>query len=89
MVCPKCKSEMVTTQVVSTTQTVRKRHGLIYWLCFGWLISAVVWFVKWFFFTIPALILKLFGIGGKKTNVVTTHSTVCVCQNCGHTWKVK
>lgn len=86
MVCPKCKSEMVTTQVVTDTKLVKKHHGIFWWICVGW------WWIplKWLVFTIPAVFLWLIRLvtGGRK-KFVTTHSTVCVCQNCGHTWKVK
>lgn len=59
-----------------------KHHGIIWWLCVGW------WWVpiKWLFFTLPALIFAIFG--RKKQKAVNKKETMCVCQNCGYSWKV-
>ena len=80
MVCPKCKSESVTTQIVQKMQLKDKHHGIIWWLCIGW------WWVpiKWMCFTLPALLFAIFG--RKKQKIVTKNKTMCVCQNCGNTW---
>ena len=80
MVCPKCKSENVTTQIVQKMQLKDKHHGIIWWLCIGW------WWVpiKWMCFTLPALLFAIFG--RKKQKIVTKNKTMCVCQNCGNTW---
>ena len=82
MQCPKCQSENVTTQVVNTVKLKTQHKGIIYWLFVGW------WWVpiKWLVFTIPALILAIFG--KKKQKVVNKQETMCVCQNCGHSWKI-
>ena len=82
MVCPKCQSENVTTQIVQDIKIKNKHHGIIWWLCIGW------WWVpiKWFVFTIPALLGAIFG--RKKQKVVTKNRTVCVCQNCGNSWNI-
>lgn len=82
MVCPKCQSENVTTQIVQDIKIKNKHHGIIWWLCIGW------WWVpiKWFVFTLPALLCAIFG--KKKQKVVTKNRTVCVCQNCGNSWNI-
>lgn len=83
MVCPKCSSENINTQIVSDIKLKTKHHGIIYWLCFGWLWS----FFCWIIFTIPKLILAIFG--HKKQKIVTKNYTMAVCQNCHYSWKVK
>ena len=81
MVCPKCGSSNVNVQVVTETQLKNKHHGIFWWLCIGW------WWIpiKWIFLTIPALIVKIFA--PKKQKLKTKQISVCVCQNCGHSWK--
>ena len=81
MTCPKCGSDKVTVQLVSETQITPQHHSAIWWICVGW------WwlFFKWIFLTLPALIVKLFK--GKKTKTTTIHKSMCICQNCGHTWE--
>ena len=81
-VCPKCHSENVNAQIVNTVTLKDKHHGIIWWLCVGW------WWVpiKWLFFTLPALIFAIFG--RKKQKAVNKKETMCVCQNCGYSWKV-
>ena len=83
MVCPKCKSENVNTQVINEVEIKNKHHGFFWWILIGW------WWIpiKWLVFTIPALIIKIFG--GKKQKVVNKQKTVCVCQNCGYRWEIK
>lgn len=81
MKCPKCKSENINVQVVNEVKLKKQHHGFIWWLCIGWL-----WVpIKWLVFTLPALILKIFG--HKKQKAVNTQKTICVCQQCGHTWE--
>lgn len=82
MQCPKCHSNNVNAQVVNTVTLKDKHHGIIWWLCVGW------WWVpiKWLFFTLPALIFAIFG--RKKQKAVNKKETMCVCQNCGYSWKV-
>ena len=74
MVCRKCGSDKISVQAVTEVKT--KKHGLLWWLLIGW------WW--WTLFFGVALILKLFG-RGKVTS--KTHN-MCVCQNCGYSWKV-
>lgn len=81
MICPKCKSEFVSVQVVTHVKQKNKK-GLLYWLCIGW------WWelIAWLFLTLPKLIFAIFG-NHKKT--VSKESTVAVCQSCGYRWTVK
>ena len=83
MVCPKCGNSNVSVQMVTETQLKNKHHGIFWWLLIGW------WWIpiKWLFFTIPALIVKIFAPRRKK--VVTTHKKMCICQSCGHSWETK
>ncbi len=80
MICPKCKSSNVSVQVVTKTDLVTKNRSFVWWFFLGW------WWIpfKWAFFTIPALILKLFRPARYKTKTIT--QAKCVCQNCGHCW---
>ena len=80
MKCPVCGSENVNVQIVTETELKNKHHGVVWWLCIGW------WWVPiwWLFFTIPALIIKIFA--PKKQNLKQCHNTVRVCQTCGHKW---
>lgn len=83
MQCPKCGSTNISVQMVTDTQLVNKHRGIIWWLCIGW------WWIpiKWLCFTVPALILKIFS--PKRQKLRQKHSSVCVCQNCGHNWTTK
>lgn len=82
MKCPKCGSENVTVQVVTEQELKEKKHGIIWWLCVGW------WWIpiKWLVFTLPAILVKLFG--SKKYNTVNHSKKVAVCNNCGKSWTV-
>lgn len=81
MVCPKCKGENVTVQLVNEVKLKNQHHGIIWWLLIGW------WwfFVKWIFLTIPALLAAIFI--PKRKKAVNKTKKMCVCQSCGHTWK--
>lgn len=80
MVCPKCKSENVTTQIVSE-QVIRKHHkGLLLKL-----ISPFIAIFK-FMFLFATWPFRIFGHTTKHT--LTEHKTMCVCQNCGKTWQI-
>lgn len=83
MKCPKCGSENVNVQVINEVELKNKHHGLIYWLCGGWILTIL----KWLFLTVPALILKLFG--HKKKKVKNIQKTMCICQQCGNSWEQK
>ncbi len=82
MVCPKCNSNNVNTNVINEVTLKNQHHGIIWWLFVGW------WWVpiKWIVFTLPALIVALFG--HKKQKAVNKQKTVCVCQECGYRWNL-
>lgn len=81
MTCSKCNSQNISIQVVNESKLVTKHHGILWWLCIGW------WwfFVKWLIFTLPALIITIFG--GKRKKIKNITKKMAVCQDCGHTWK--
>lgn len=85
MVCPKCKSQNVTVQVVSETSLYKKKKGMLWWLLVGWWWWIVELFL-WVCFTIPRLLIQIL----KPTRYVTktTHHSMFVCQDCGYNWKV-
>ena len=96
MTCPKCGSENVlvqreqTASIGANTQKIKgeKRHGCMYWLCFGWLISV---FKAIFHVCTLGLFRRKRKELGKTTGVnaqKTFNRTTAVCQNCGHHWKV-
>lgn len=82
MKCKKCGSENVNTQVVSEQVVRTMKHGILYWILIGWWI----WIFKLLLFPITIL-LNLFSRTEKIS--FTEHKTMCVCQNCGHTWKAR
>jgi hypothetical protein len=83
MQCKKCGSQNVNVQMVSESQLKTKHHSIIWWILIGWWLEACLWI----FLTIPRLFAALFG--HKKQKLVTKHSSIAVCQNCGHSWKIK
>lgn len=80
MTCPKCGSENVSVQAVTTVRE-KPKHGIVWWILIGWWLEPLLWI----FLTIPRLLVALFG-RNKKT-VSETH-TEAICQSCGHRWKV-
>lgn len=82
MTCPSCGSSDVFSQQQTNIRLSDAHHGIVWWLLIGW------WwvFVKWFFFTGPALFFKIFG--HKKQRITQSHYTVCTCQSCGYSWKL-
>ena len=81
MMCPKCKSENVSIQVVNEVKLKNKHHGLLWWLIIGWW-----WFpIKWLVFGGWALFALLFI--PKKQKAKNIKKTMCVCQSCGHSWE--
>ncbi len=83
MVCPRCGSEYVNVQMINEAELKNAHHGFFWWLLVGW------WWVpvKWIFFTVPALLFKIFG--HKKQRIVNNVKTVCLCQKCGYSWRIK
>ena len=82
MICPHCNSARVSVQMVSEVHQRRKYHGVLWWLFIGW------WWlpIKWLFFTLPALIVKL--LVPKRYETTVSHKSVFVCQDCGYHWQV-
>ena len=82
MNCPKCGSSKTEIQVFNEVHLKNHHHGCLWWLCIGcWWIPC-----KWLFFTIPAIIFKIFG--HKKQKVFNKKKSVCVCQDCGYSWNI-
>lgn len=83
MKCPYCGSDNVNVQMINNVQLVNSHHSIIWWLFIGF------WWVpiKWLFFTVPALIFKIFGIG-KKKKIKNTQEKHAICQSCGQSWKI-
>lgn len=83
MVCPKCGSNNINVQVVNEIHLKDAHHGFFWWIFVGW------WWVpiKWICFTVPAIIAKM--VGYKKQKTSNKQKTICVCQNCGYSWKTK
>lgn len=81
MTCPKCGSTNVNVQIVTKSKLKNAHHGFFWWLLIGW------WWIpiKWLFLTIPALLAKIFI--PKKQKLKQRNVSMCVCQNCGHSWK--
>lgn len=82
MNCKYCNSSNVNVQMVSESKLKTKHHSILWWLIIGWWLEPCLWI----FLTIPRLILALFG--HKKQKLVTKHSSMAVCQDCGKSWKV-
>jgi len=101
MTCPKCGSTNVTIQAfqenrgsITTTKSKYKEkgHGCLWWIFIGswwWIIDLLLWI----FLFIPRILLH---IGRKKKYKGTSRSitvndiqytNVCICQDCGHSWK--
>ena len=80
--CPRCHSTNVNVQVINQVHLKNVHHGCAWWLFVGW------WWlpVKWIFFTVPALIIKL--LKPKKQKIVNHVHNVAVCQSCGHSWRL-
>lgn len=79
MVCSKCGSNNVNVQAV--TRVKSKKHGLLYWMLVGWWLEPIMWLI----FTLPWLIIKIF----KPKKVTSKVQKMAICQECGHSWKVK
>lgn len=79
MICPKCKSENVMVQAVNEVKQ-KPKHGIFYWIFFGWMIDLLLWF----FLTIPKLIVAIF----RPRKITCKTVSYGVCQDCGHRWKL-
>ena len=80
VVCPRCRGTNVSIQAINQVQITDRHHGCAWWIFVGW------WWVpiKWLFFTLPALIVKIFK--PKKQQVINSVRSVAVCQSCGNRW---
>ena len=80
MTCPKCGGQNVLSQEGVSVRSVNAHHSILWWLIVGW------WWlpIKWIFFTVPALLVKIFV--PKRQKIKQKTYTVCVCQNCGYRW---
>ena len=81
--CPRCGGTNFTTQIITDTHLdIKKGHGCAYWLFIGWWLQPLLWILL----TLPMIIIKIFR--PKKYTMNTTHRTVTICQQCGHTWNL-
>lgn len=82
MKCPKCKSEDVTIEMVSTAEMTKKRgNGLA-----GHAKNAARGVVAMGTFGMSNLFIKK-SKGTNKTKI--KNKKVCLCQNCGYDWVIK
>lgn len=79
--CPKCGSTEIQFNTLSDTHTKKRKHGIFYWILFGWLFSLILWILLF----IPRLIIRIF----RPKKVETTFKYEAVCMNCGHHWERK
>ena len=82
MKCRRCGSTNIEMTVINEMQVRKAHHGCAWWCFVGWWWLAV----KWIFFTVPALIAKLFF--PDKMYISNKINTYAVCQNCGYKWKI-
>lgn len=78
MQCPKCGSNNVSVQAVTTLK--KKHKGILYWLLIGWWLEVIMWV----FLTLPWLIIKII----KPTKYKSKVHSEAVCQNCGNHWSI-
>ena len=81
MICPKCGSENVTSNIINEVKLKTKHKGILYWTFVGW------WWIpfKWLFLTLPALIVALFK--GKQQKAVNKTRIAYHCNDCDYVWK--
>ena len=88
------------TVTKSKSKYKEKGHGCLWWLLIGWWWWAVD-ALLWAFFFAPRLIVRLVSapfkkkkFKGSETSVSATqneikYSTVYLCKDCGHNWKLE
>lgn len=98
MACPKCGSENIAYQREQTgnigagtnkvvIQEAKKSRGCLYWLVIGWWWRPIYW-LYWGLW-------KNLLFDGKNRGGLNIHAnktlnvTMAICQNCGHSWKIK
>lgn len=77
------------------TKTKQVGHGCLWWLMIGWW-WWIVELMLWVFAFVPMLISKILkkkkykstGSSQTVTKHNVTYKKVCVCQDCGHSWKI-
>lgn len=80
MICPKCGSQNVNVQMIQTEgKTKKKGNGVG-----GHMNNAARGVTAVFTLGLSNLVWKK-SKGGEKTTF--TNESVCVCQNCGNSWK--
>lgn len=81
MNCPRCESENVQVQVINEVHLKNQHYGCLWWLLIG------IWWVplKWLVFTPIAIIIKIFGHKGQRA--FNRSKSMCVCQDCGYSWR--
>ena len=77
-VCKKCGSSDVEFRAMELTE--KKKHGVLYWICFGWFVDFLLWILLFGW-------KLLYQIFKKKTKTVL--KTVATCQGCGYNWEVR
>lgn len=82
MKCPNCGSTNIQIQLINEIE--EKKHGFLYKITIGW----IIFLIKWIFFTLPALILKILGLDKKLKKRMTTNK-YAVCQSCGTSIKIE
>jgi len=96
MTCPKCGSENINIQRVTTgSTTVTKhyaKHGLFYYLFVWWWIQ-IFKFLWWAIKLVFTAGLSLFfkkkkEVGTSISKTTNTNQNVAVCQNCGNSWNI-
>lgn len=80
--CPKCNSTNLVYQPINEVKLKAKHKSCLYWLIIGWWLEPILWICC----TLPMLIITIFKPKNYKT--VNKAKTICVCQNCGYSWKV-
>lgn len=76
MICPKCKSDNVTSQAITETTSKGKTKGFgCVKACLGFLL-----------FQIPGILCGLCGMGKGKTKTKSSTKVIHICQNCGYRW---
>ncbi len=74
MICPKCGSNQINTQVVTETTIAEKTKG------FGWIKACLGYLL----FSVPGILCGLCGMGKRRSNTSTQSRVVHICQNCGN-----
>ncbi|MCP1101726.1 putative RNA-binding Zn-ribbon protein involved in translation (DUF1610 family) [Aequitasia blattaphilus] len=74
MICPRCGSNHITSQVITETTSNEKVKG------FGW-IKACIGFLL---FSLPGVLCGLCGMGKGRRSTKTSSKVEYTCQNCGN-----